>query len=181
MLEHGIRDYGTAKRKAAERLGVRDDGRLPRNVEIKEALVQYRRLFHAERHSTHLRRLREAAQEALRFFEPFSPRLVGPVLDGSADDHTAVAIHVFADAPEELALFLQERAIPFDMDQRRVRYARSEEVEHPVCRFAAGDVNIDVTVFPPGGIRQAPLSPVDGKPMRRVDLNGLKTLLEGDG
>lgn len=181
MLEQGIRDYGVAKRKAAQRLGVGDDGRLPRNTEIKDALVEYRRLFHGERHTTHLRTLRQTAREALVFFEPFSPRLVGPVLDGSADDHSAVAIHVFADAPEELALFLEERSIPFDMEQRRLRYARSEESEYLVCRFAAGEVNIDVTVFPLAGMRRAPLSPVDGRPMRRVDLSGLDALLENDG
>ena len=180
MLDHGVRDYGVAKRKAAERLGVRDDGQLPRNTEIKEALVEYQRLFHGERHRARLLTLRQAALEALRFFEPFSPRLVGAVLDGSADDHSAVAIHVFAEAPEELALFLEERAIPFDMDQRRMRYARDEEQDYPVCRFAAGDVNVDVTVFPTGAIRRAPLSPVDGRPMRRLDQRGLEVLLKSD-
>ncbi|TDJ34285.1 MAG: hypothetical protein E2O56_02515 [Gammaproteobacteria bacterium] len=181
MLDHGIRDYGVAKRKAAERLGVRDIGQLPRNTEIQNALVEYRRLFHGDRHTVRLRTLRQAALEALRFFEPFSPRLVGAVLDGSADDHSAVAIHVFADAPEELALFLEERTIPFDMEQRRMRYTRDEEEDYPVYRFAAGDVNVDVTVFPAGAIRRAPLSPVDGRPMRRLDQRGLETLLENDG
>jgi hypothetical protein len=178
ILDHGIRDYGVAKRKAAEKLGVHDDGQLPRNTEIKEALVEYRRLFHGERHRARLLTLRLAALEALRFFEPFSPRLVGPVLDGSADDHSAVAIHVFADAPEELALFLEERDVPFDMEQRRMRYGRDEEENYPVCRFAAGDITVDVTVFPTAAMRRAPRSPVDGRPMRRLDQRGLEMLLE---
>jgi hypothetical protein len=33
-------------------------------------------------------------------------------------------------------------------------------------------------VFPLDGIRQAPVSPVDGRPMRRADAAELETLLE---
>jgi hypothetical protein len=34
-------------------------------------------------------------------------------------------------------------------------------------------------VFPTDGIRQAPVSPVDGRPMRRADVLELEALLEG--
>jgi DNA-binding NtrC family response regulator len=40
MSEHGIRDFLTAKRKAAERFGVVDGAVLPRNTEIEDALRQ---------------------------------------------------------------------------------------------------------------------------------------------
>jgi hypothetical protein len=36
-----------------------------------------------------------------------------------------------------------------------------------------------VTVFPLDGIRQAPVSPVDGKPMRRANVEELTSLLDG--
>ena len=35
MIEHGHEDYGAAKRKAAERLGVTDQAVLPKNAEIE--------------------------------------------------------------------------------------------------------------------------------------------------
>ena len=38
MAEHGVRDYGAAKRKAAERIGARDERDLPTNREIEVAL-----------------------------------------------------------------------------------------------------------------------------------------------
>ena len=41
MSEHGIQDYGTAKRKAAERLGISGDGVLPRNTEVEASLAEY--------------------------------------------------------------------------------------------------------------------------------------------
>ena len=45
MSEHGIRDFLTAKRKAAERFGVTDGSVLPKNTEIEDALAEYQRLF----------------------------------------------------------------------------------------------------------------------------------------
>ena len=40
MAQHGIHDYLTAKRKAAERLAFTDFGALPSNTEIEAALVE---------------------------------------------------------------------------------------------------------------------------------------------
>ncbi|HEY5612672.1 MAG TPA: hypothetical protein VIK70_03670, partial [Lysobacter sp.] len=84
MAEGGMRDFHQAKLKAAERLGIVDDASLPRNREIEEALREHQRLFQRD-HAIALRRRREAALRALEFFKSFDPRLVGPVLDGTAD------------------------------------------------------------------------------------------------
>src|SRR3954469_14225593 len=51
MSEHGIRDFLTAKRKAAERFGVVDGSVLPRNTEIEDALAEYQRLFGGNKHT----------------------------------------------------------------------------------------------------------------------------------
>jgi hypothetical protein len=48
----------------------------------------------------------------------------------------------------------------------------------PGVRFTAGTRLIDATVFPLDGIRQAPCSPVDGRPMRRAGVGELTTLIE---
>jgi hypothetical protein len=44
-------------------------------------------------------------------------------------------------------------------------------------RFSVGSRRIEATVFPLDGIRRAPVSPVDGKPMRRADADELQSLL----
>ena len=54
MAEHGIHDFLTAKRKAAERFGVTDNGALPKNTEIETALAEYQRLFGGETHGESL-------------------------------------------------------------------------------------------------------------------------------
>ena len=84
MAEHGVRDFLFAKRKAAERFGVVDGSVLPRNTEIEEALAEYQRLFGGDDHVESLLAQRLAAVEAMRWLREFQPRLVGPVLHGTA-------------------------------------------------------------------------------------------------
>lgn len=177
MSEGGMRDYYAAKRKAADRLGIVDEAQLPRNIEIQDALREHQRIFQAESQSSHLRMLRETALEALQFFDRFRPRLVGAVLEGTADQYSAVCLHLFADTPEEVAIFLADNGIPYDESERRLRIKRERWEVRPVFRFRADEIPVDLTVFPPTALRQAPLSQVDGKPMQRAGLTMVETLL----
>ena len=179
IAEGGLRDYRQAKLKAAQRLGIVDDVSLPKNGEIEDALREHQRLFRADQPET-LQQLREAALEAMRFFAEFEPRLVGPVLEGTADEHSAVCLHLHDDAGDRVAMFLQERGIPYDERTRRLRLERDTTVDAPVFVFSAGDNAIDITVLPYDRLRQAPLDRIDEKPMRRANLAAVEELVRGD-
>jgi hypothetical protein len=177
MREQGVDDFLQAKRKAAERLGVTDASILPRNTEIEAALVAHQRLFAADRHEADLALLRRSALEAMRLMADFQPRLVGPVLAGTASPHSEINLHLFSDSPEAVSLRLEERGVPHEVLERRMRYERDRSVSYPALRFVAGRQTVDAVVFPLDGIRQAPSSPVDGKPMRRASAAEVETLL----
>lgn len=180
MSEQGIDDYGLAKRKAAERLGATDIAVLPKNTEIEAALEEHQRLFEAGTHSSTVSSLRRTALQAMRLLQRFQPRLVGPVLSGTASAHSEVNLHLFAEGPEPVALHLMEHGIPHRMAERRLRYEPNRLVSYPVVQFVAGNRAIDAVVFPIDGIRQSPASPVDGRPMRRADVQEIESLLERD-
>ncbi|KPK40561.1 MAG: hypothetical protein AMJ69_01855 [Gammaproteobacteria bacterium SG8_47] len=177
LLERGGRDYQVAKRKAAEQLGAGDSRHLPSNAEIEQALMEYQRVFHAHTQPAHLHHLREVAVDAMTFLAPFAPRLVGPVLNGSADHNSAVNLHVFCDVSEEVGLFLDAHSIPYELGERKLRLSADSSQLYPCYRFVAGDCRLELTVFPIDGQRRAPLSPVDGKPMRRASLDQVSALL----
>lgn len=179
MAEQGIDDFLLAKRKAADRLGATDVSVLPRNTEIESALGEYHRLFSSESHTATITDLRQTALKTMGMFVRFQPRLVGPVLSGTASEHSEIDLHLFADRAESVALLLLERDIPHQATERRLRYEANRIVGYPAFRFVAGDQPIDVVVFPVDGIRQAPSSPVDGKPMRRGDAAEVRNLLFG--
>ena len=176
MAESGMRDFHQAKLKAAERLGIHDDASLPRNSEIEDALREYQRLFQRDG-AEGLRLRREAALRALDFFSPFAPRLVGPVLDGTADARSPVALHLHSDDPEAVARFLEQHHIPAESRSRRIRLDRERADDYPVWLFTAEELAFDLTVLPGAVLRQAPLSGVDERPMRRASAAQLRALL----
>jgi hypothetical protein len=177
MAEGGIRDYQQAKRKAAGRLGILDDASLPANREIEDALREYQRLFQGDAQALDLRRRREAALRAMEFLDVFSPRLVGPVLEGLADGYSPVGLQLHADDGDDVGRFLEERGIPAQLQAVRLRLDRQHMEDAMVWRFAADGLPFELTVLPVKALRQAPLSAVDDKPMRRASIAQLRQLL----
>lgn len=177
MAEEGVPSFFSAKQKAVARLGLDSKRNLPDNAEIEAALAEYQRLFAGEEGVLHLKKLRKTALQAMRRFEGFNPRLVGSVLSGTASEHSDVLLHLFANTPEEVSLFLLDARIPFEEDAKRITAAKGKVTEYPVFRFLAGDTTIELTVFPVDGIRQAPPSPVDGKPMQRAAIAAVAQLI----
>src|SRR5437667_3025792 len=122
MAEHGIRDFLLAKRKAAERLGVIDGvALLPKNSEIESALAEYQRLFRGASHLEALEAQRRAALAAMRYLREFAPRLVGPVLSGTATEYTEVQLHLFAERVESVTLKLLDGGIPHELTEKRLK------------------------------------------------------------
>ncbi len=173
-----MRDFAAAKRKAAEQLGIHHSRNLPANDEIETALREYQQLFQHQSQVRQLTELRQTALKAMKLLSPFSPRLVGPVLNGTADQYSPIYLHLFADTPEQVSLYLMEQKIPFEQAERRVHYAKGREEHYPLYRFIAGEQVLELTVFPPVAIRQPPLSPVDGKSMQRASREELLRLVE---
>ena len=179
VVNQGIRDYRAAKIKAAERLGLTGRGSLPGNVEIEQAVSEYLHLFAGESHTDLLRTMRTAALSAMQLLSPFAPRLVGPVLNGTADEHTVVNLHVFADSAEAVAGRLSDLGLSYKPYERRLKSRRNHAESYAGYRFDQDQTSVEATVFPVDGIRQAPISPIDGKPMKRADEKAVQLLLDG--
>lgn len=174
-------NYGTAKRKAAERLGVKcTRQQLPSNVEIESALRTYQLLYGGDNHNQTQQKLRESALQAMSFFEEFKPRLVGPVLEGTADQHSRITLHVFSDDPDAMPKFLYDQNIVFEHESRRIRWHgnhfRTLEV---LCVQHAGQP-IELCLFSTLDQRQAPPCPVDGRPQRRATPAEVEYLLNAN-
>lgn len=177
MHNEGMRDFLHAKHKAADRLGIFNASELPTNIEIDQALREHQSLFRTQDDYELLNRLRTDALRSMEFFKDFHPRLVGPVLEGTADRFSAVCLHVFTDNLEQLCHFLNDHRVPFDQTQRKLQLRRGVHAELPVLRFTAGQTPMDMTVFPLEGRRQAPLSAINGRPVTRATPSAVEALL----
>ncbi|MGI9204907.1 MAG: hypothetical protein ACR2Q3_12910 [Woeseiaceae bacterium] len=180
IVEQGIEDFRVAKIKAAERLGMSERGSLPGNGEIEAAVSEHLLLFGRESHLDLLQALRLTAIAAMEILAQFSPRLVGPVLHGTASISSAINLHVFSDTPELIALRLDEQQLGYKPFERRLKSRRDRVDTYAGFRFLHDDSPVEATVFPVDGLRQAPISPVNGKPMKRADKSAVAQLIDGD-
>lgn len=174
----GRRDYHTARTKAAQRLGCRDKKNLPCNQEIELALREYQQLFHADNQEQSLRDLRRLALEAMSNLKQFSPRLVGPILNGSADSHTPLQLHLFADSPEQITFFLIDRGIPYRESMKTVTFPKEKKQRQPAFKLQSGDTEVELIWFSSDSIGHPPISSLDKRPEKRASLSQLKSLLE---
>lgn len=183
IVEEGLQDYGAAKRKAARHLGAgasrtRD---LPTNREVADEVAARLRLYgDTPEAAAHLAELRRVALAAMDLLADFRPRLVGSVLSGLATAHSDINIHLFADTPEDVEIFLHDHGIAFQAGFRRHEVgARSDE--YPALGLEMDGATLAVTVFPPEGIREAPRSSVTGRPEPRAKRAQVASLLAGEG
>ena len=193
MAEEGVLDFHAAKRKAAERLNMPEARQLPSNQEIEQALAEHLQLFHAKNLPQTLQHLRGLAVKAMQLLERFEPRLVGALLSGNVTRFSEIQLHVTADNPELVAFFLQEHGIPYEETCKRLRFGGDRSEMVPVYGFLAEDAPqgrgsvaggttpgattaIEVSVFTPKVAREAPLSPVDSRPMKRATLKEVEAL-----
>lgn len=151
MIEEGVEDYGRAKLKAAERLGMRDVRQLPRNDAIDLARQEYHRLYRDASHDCRVLALRQIALDVMNLLEAFSPCLVGDVVAGDAGPHSPVTIHVFPDAVEPVMTTLIDAGIPFRETSHLQAIDRERLAEMPGLSFFSGQSRVDIVVLASGG------------------------------
>lgn len=180
MAEHGIQDFGLAKRKAARQLGIEDGHNLPGNQEIEQALRAYQLLYHSETHPPRLRRLREIALDAMRMLADYHPYLTGSVLSGTAGPHSDINLQLFTDNEKEVELFLLNRGIPFKQGQRQTsRLGVTRNIPSFILGFEEADV--EIAIYPQDDIRNAPREQADRRTPKRAKLAQVEALLEREG
>ena len=177
MVTQSQFNYRIAKQKAAERLRICSGAAMPSNAEVEHALRAYQAFYGGQRHSSHLQVLRSIALTVMRSLQTFRPRLVGPVLDGTADEHARISLHVFNDPPDAVALHLLDNKMAFRDESRRIRWHDGSYRRVPLLVTDREDVEVELTLFNCLDLRQAPLSPVDGRPLKRAPLSEVECLL----
>jgi hypothetical protein len=121
IAEDGL-DYSTAKRKAARQVvgetRIAGDW-LPDNDQIEDEIREYQSLFQGDSQPAMLRHLRGIALEWMMRLAPFNPYLTGAVLNGTAGEHSDVHLQVFCDNAKEVAIYLLNANIQYDVSETR--------------------------------------------------------------
>jgi hypothetical protein len=173
--DHGHDSFAAAKRSAARRLGC-SEAQAAR-VDNRAIADVLRERQSTPEHAQMLAELRREALRAMRLLADFDPRAVGSLADGLHLGEPGFALHLVADTPEEVLLFLATRRIPARSAELRQRFSGGAERDVPCLSFRAGELWVRLLVFAPGDARAAPLAEIDGKPLQRLKLAQLEALL----
>lgn len=177
MSTQSLFNYRVAKQKAVERLGINLRTTMPSNAEVESALRAYQGVYGGQRHIRRLQKMRGVALHVMRSLESFCPRLVGPVLEGTADENARVSIHVFNDPPDAVVIHLLDKGIVFRNEQRKIRWHDGNYKQVQLLVTNAEDIEVELALFNCMDLRQAPPSPVDGRPQKRAPLSAVECLL----
>ena len=178
IAQEGVKDFWLAKNKAVSRLGQSTPNNLPSNSEIKNALLEYHRLFKVIANPTELRKVREKIVTIMALFKNFNPRLVEPVVTALYKPLQEAHFHLYAYTVEEVMFLLMDQDIPFDNLERRYRFQDNTYEYHPVLLFFVDSIEFYITVFLKRQIHDVPCNQIDNKPMQRITLQELKKNLQ---
>ncbi|PVV06381.1 MAG: hypothetical protein B6D77_15915 [gamma proteobacterium symbiont of Ctena orbiculata] len=167
-----------ACQKAAAKYGVTKRQLLPSRDEVENALREQQRLLRGSSQSDSMHALRLSALNAMQALRQFQPRLVGAVLDGTADSNSKVRLHLFADTPEDLLFTLTDLQIPWQEKQRRMHFSDGNIESVPCFLFTADGVGFELSVLPTHNPRNRPLDPLDNQPIQGATIKQLQQLIE---
>jgi hypothetical protein len=176
MVEDGVEDYATAKRKAARQAGVPDTRQLPTNDEIDAALKVQQSLYLGEAHRESLRELREHALGVMREIERFNPYLTGSVLSGNAGKYADINLHLYTDSAKAVEIYLIDRDIAYDAGQTRL-FIGEETRTVPTYTIDDDGIEIELVVLALDDLRRPVRTTPEGKPVERARLPAVEALL----
>lgn len=184
MIAEDGADYATAKRKAAKLIlgnqKVRGDV-LPDNAQVEDEVRQYQALFFGDEHAQHLLHLRRLAMALMERLAEFSPYLTGAVLNGTATEHSDIHLQLFADSPKDVAVFLLNAGIDYEVSE--APHFRHQDRDVEVLSFMHQREGVHLILYERDDLRHTGKS--SGKSAgkqkpERADLAAVRALIEND-
>lgn len=176
LVVDGGHDLEDAVRRAARNQGIGLQQVRPLLATIHPAIAEYRALFRPQQVEK-LREQRELARKAMQMFEEFRPRLVGALVRGDGP-FERVRLLLFADTPEQVAMHLADRHIPWRESEIELHYSGGRRLARPALLFVAGETTVELVILEAGSHSDPPRDPLTGGRMPMLDTAALDTLLQ---
>ncbi len=175
-------EYFTAKRKAAKQLGVEyrfRPGDLPSNREIRDQIQAMARMHEGPKRLETLRAMRLEALRLMRQLARFRPRLIGSVWTGHVRHGSDIDIHLFCDGLSLVTDTLDELALPYEVQRKRiVKYGEERVFTH---------IHVDdrypyeLTLYPEDKAHYVFKSSITGQAIERASIAELEAALLAEG
>ncbi|MBX3073978.1 hypothetical protein KF913_08625 [Candidatus Obscuribacterales bacterium] len=166
-------EYLHAKERAVMMLGISSSARMPSNRVIKEFIGLFTKAeLGEEEHTKRLREMREIAVEVMEAIQHFDPFLIGSTLSGKIRLTSDIDFHAYADHFEEIKDALEDWGFE-DVEEELVENIKGSFVH---LKWLERNYPVEITVYPWSSRDAVPYSSVTRKPMKRMDLPGVREL-----
>ncbi len=176
MVEENVTQFLDAKKLAAKRLFGKPLKNLPSNKEVADAVYEMNHLLDSEILEQQLFEMRQVAVKVMHTLSDFSPRLIGSVSTGRIREASDIDIHVFVDHIESLLIYLDHLGWRYEKTMVTIQQNGVLHDYHHVYLWL--DYPIELSVYPSLEIRKTTRSSIDGKPIQRLSLSKVVTLLD---
>lgn len=181
MLAEGTaQSFQEAKHKAVASLGIQSSRKLPENLQVQTALKDYLRLFEGAEFAERLTHMRREALVAMQRLSDYEPRLVGPVLYGSACYYSPVTLHLHCDEPESVMRFFHNQKINYSTESTTLNVGASRTETFPLFAVVNNELEFEIAVLPLAYLSHPPISALDARPFRRADFARVEQLIDYD-
>lgn len=177
IVEEGV-SYGVAKKRAVKQLlgnGRVNGNILPDNAQIEDEVRIYNELFYGDTQPERLRLLRQLALEVMLELAEFEPHLIGAVLNGTAHGHSEIRLQLFVDNHKDVAIYLLNRGVNFDVSETQ-HFKRHQELVETLS-FIWKNEGVHLMLYPSNDLRGALKVNVGGR-AERGNLAAVKALIE---
>lgn len=167
-------EYLHAKERAIMMLGLSSDSARPANRKIKDCISRMTiEELGGEEVKRRLSEMRKIALEIMEVICDNDPYLIGSTLSGKIRRASDIDIHAYSDNQEELEASLS------DLGYEEIECETVDNLKGRFVHFKWIEKSypVEITVYPWSWRDQVPISSVTQKPMKRLDLDGLRKLL----
>ena len=133
VVDEGL-DYGAAKRRAGEQLGVPARARLPDNDLLEAAVREHLAIFHADTQPRELAALRRLALDWMERLAPFRPYVAGAVWQGTATRQSDIYLQLFCDDPKSAELALIDQGLRYEAGETIGLHGEPVQALSLLCR-----------------------------------------------
>ncbi|MEN8214023.1 MAG: hypothetical protein ABFR19_06645 [Pseudomonadota bacterium] len=176
LAQQQILDYGWARNKAADAVGIHGERFLPDFAQIEAALTEYLELFHPQHNAAE--ELQRKSLELMNLLLPFQPHLSGALSRGIAARHAAITLYLYADSPKEVVFSLIDLNASYESLDVRLTFQRGKEERRPAFRINFDGSEFVLVVLRLQERRHPPIDPVTGNTERGLDVQALQMLIE---
>ena len=178
VVEEGL-DFGAAKRRASQQLGLSPRQSLPDHETMEQAVQDYIAIFCPESQAQELGVLRGIAMDWMERLSGFQPHLGGAVWRGTATRHSDIYLQLFCEDSKIAEITLIDRGVRFAASQ--VTGLHGETVDalsvQVWCEAFKSYIGLHLLVNDLDGIRGALQSDAQGRRLRG-DAKALRTLMD---